>query len=264
MRDGVGVGAAAKRHGRLIVSLDKIIEDPRNERKTFRGMDGLVASIEANGVIEPLTVTLEESGRYKIITGHRRFRAARHAGLKDIEILIRDPEHEAIRRRKSVISNVQREDLGPVEMAEALQALLDEDQAITNQQALAETIGKDKRWVNEMLGILRLPPELQAKVRISRLSIPYDSIVKIARLSDRQLQDQLVDDLLKGATATEIRNRIAAAVSRSSTQTALPKPRQVFHTTQHAAVIVQSKGKQLSPEQIRGALEEALVQAAEL
>src|SRR5438552_7461290 len=118
VREGVGEGALKKR-GRLIVSVHKLIEDPRNERKTFRNMDGLVASVKTVGLIEPITVTPASNDGYQIITGHRRFRAAKAAGLSDVEVLIREPEHELVRRQKSVISNVQREDVGPVEMAEA-------------------------------------------------------------------------------------------------------------------------------------------------
>ena len=67
------------------------------------------------------------------------------------------------RRVKSIISNVQREDVGPVEMAEALQSLLDEDEKIKTQEDLARLIGKDKTWVSGMLRILTLPVELQTK-----------------------------------------------------------------------------------------------------
>ena len=191
VREGVGTGVAKR--GRFVVSVDKVVEDPRNERKTFRNMDGLIASIEAVGVIEPLTVTPEEDGTYRIITGHRRFRAAKAAGLDTVEVLIRDPETEQARRRKSIVSNVQREDLGPVEAAEGLQALLDEDDAIHTQEGLATVLGKSKQWVSEMLRILTLPPRLQEKVRTSELTLPYDAITRVARLLDEKSGDSRGD-----------------------------------------------------------------------
>jgi len=79
-------------------------------------MDGLIASVKAVGLIEPITVTAEEGqdGVYRIITGHRRFRAAKAAGISQVEVLIREPDDELTRRVKSIISNVQREDVGPV------------------------------------------------------------------------------------------------------------------------------------------------------
>ena len=78
--------------GRRLVSIDKLVEDPENERKTFDDMDDLVASIIASGIVEPLTVIALEGDKYQITTGHRRFRAARIAGLAQIEVLIREPE----------------------------------------------------------------------------------------------------------------------------------------------------------------------------
>src|SRR5690349_15376109 len=86
-----------KKRGRLVVSIDRLEEDPRNERRTFRNMAGLIASIKAVGLIEPLTVTPKESAeggeeKYRIITGHRRYRAAKAAKLGQVEIIIREPE----------------------------------------------------------------------------------------------------------------------------------------------------------------------------
>ena len=264
VRDGVGLGTAGKRHGRFIVSIERIREDAHNERKTFRAMDGLIASIKANGIIEPLTVTQDPDGNYRIITGHRRYRAARAAGLNEIEVIIRDPDQETLRRRKSVISNVQREDIGPVEMAEALQALLDEDESIANQQQLADAIGKNKRWISDMLGILRIQPDLQEKVRASGLSIAYDSMTKIARVSSPSLQQRLVEDVLHGATNRDIRVKINAAKGESSRTSRDYKPKRVFYTGHHASVIVQSRRKELTAQQARDALEEALAQAQDI
>src|SRR2546423_14059676 len=148
VREGLTENGIRKR-GRLLVSLSKLKEDPRNERKTFRNMDGLIASIKAVGLIEPITVTPIASGdKYQIVTGHRRYRAAKAAGLTQVEVIVRDPDNELTRRQKSIISNVQREDVGPVELAEALQSLIDEDERINSQDDLAELIGKDKTWVS--------------------------------------------------------------------------------------------------------------------
>src|SRR4051812_39943141 len=96
VREGLGSAVnLLKRQGRLIVAIDKIVEDPHNERKTFRNMDGLIASIKAVGLVEPITVSAVTAGggdRYQIITGHRRLRAAKAAGLEQVEVIIREPE----------------------------------------------------------------------------------------------------------------------------------------------------------------------------
>jgi ParB/RepB/Spo0J family partition protein len=264
VREGLADGGSKKR-GRLVVSLAKLKEDARNERKTFRNMEGLISSIKAFGLIEPLTVTAETDDTYRIITGHRRFRAAQAAGLEMVEVLIRDPEDERTRRQKSVISNVQREDVGPVEMAEALQAIMDEDERIKSQDDLAKVIGKDKAWVSGMLRILTLPPELQHKVGYTQLSLSYDAMIRIARVDDKTQQATLVDMLLGGATQGEIRSQIdelkEKPAGKHGALVAAPKPKRVYRTKYQATVIVQSTTKRITQDQVIGALQEALGRA---
>src|SRR5690349_18124859 len=82
VREGLaGDPAGLRKRGRLVVGINKIKEDKHNERKTFRNMDGLIESMKAVGLIEPITVTAEANDTYRIITGHRRYRAAKAAGL---------------------------------------------------------------------------------------------------------------------------------------------------------------------------------------
>lgn len=256
-----GLGLSVEKRGRLVVGVAKILEDPRNERKTFRNMEGLIASIKAVGLVEPITVT-PEGDCYRILTGHRRHRAAVAAGLDRVEVLIRDPEDESLRRRKSVVSNVQREDLGPVELAEALQSLMEEDDAIKSQEDLAHAIGKTTTWVSRILRILDLPAELQQKVATSQLSIPYDAVAGIARLQNHPEQETLVDALIEGATNRDIRERInhlkGKGVSPGSA-----KPKHVYETSHNAMVIIQSMNSTLEPERRVQALAEALGRARE-
>lgn len=250
------------RTGRLVVGIDKIVENPRNERKVFRNTEGLVVSVRAVGVVEPITVTALEDGRYRIITGYRRYRAARAAGLSQIEVLIREPEGERAQRRKSIVSNVQREDVGPVELAEALQELLDDANDIHSKAELAEAIGKDKTWVSAMLRILTLPVHLRERVGTSQLSLSWESVARIARLSDPALQEELVDALLGGAPHQEVRRRIQeadGAVTSDAPRARTPRPRKVFLTACDARVIVQSDTpNELESDRVVAALEEAL------
>ena len=213
VRAGI-MGGLAKR-GRLVVNLDRLLEDPQNERKTFRNMEGLIASVKAMGVIEPITVTPEGDG-FRILTGHRRARAARAAGVSEVEVIVREPETELARRRKSLVSNVQREDVGPVELAEALQSMLTEDPTVTTQADLARVIGKTETWVSEMLRVLTLPAEVQERVRTSERSVSYDAMIRIARVKDREEQAALLDAALKGISAHEIRRRIREKKEKGS------------------------------------------------
>ena len=195
------------KRGRFIVSIHKLLEDPDNERRTFRGMEGLIASVRAHGIVEPITVT-PEGDHYRILTGHRRYRAAKAIGLTEVEVIARDPEDALTRRRKSIISNVQREDIGAIEMAEALQTLLDEDKSIHTQRQPAGLIGKSEGWVSELLRILTLSANYQEQLRASQVSVSYDSAMRIARC-EPGLQAELIAATLRGESTREIRGRIA-------------------------------------------------------
>lgn len=273
VREGL-VDGGLKKRGRLIVSLDRLLEDPKNERKTFRNLDGLVASIRTVGLIEPITVTPDEDsagqgtaeGKYRIITGHRRFRAAQAAGLAQVEVLIREPDDALTRRVKSIVSNVQREDVGPVEMAEALQSLMDEDDRIKTQDDLANLIGKDKTWVSGMLKILSLPVDLQQRVGTSQLSVSYDAMIRVARIGNTKQQTELVDAIVTGASNRAIRERIDEIKGKprpTESVTSVPKPKRVFHTNFKATIIVQSTTTRLTGDQTIAALKEALSQASD-
>jgi len=252
-------GLAIKR-GRMIVGITRLVEDARNERKTFRNMEGLIESIRAVGLVEPITVSAENDGKLRIITGHRRYRAAQAAGLEQVEVIVRDPEDERTTRVKSIVSNVQREDVGPVELAEALQSLLD-DGHFNRQAKLAEAIGKRKQWVSDLLSILAMPTELLAKVRSSSTPIAYDAITRIARLDSVVRQRELIELALNGGRVKEIREQIDEKKQSNSASSPAPKPKRVFHTSHHASVIVQAERSSLSDEQIANALRDALVQA---
>jgi ParB family chromosome partitioning protein len=247
--------------GRKIVPLGLLIEDPRNERKVYRNMEGLIATVKAVGIIEPLTVVPHEGGRYMITTGHRRYRAAKAAGLEQVTVIVSDGESETVRRRKSIISNVQREDIGPVELAEGLRTLLDEDEQIKSQRQLANTIGKTETWISGILRILDLPLPLQEKLRKSPKQVPYDAVMNISRLTEVVDQERLIEALLNGATNQEIREEINALKGKAAATTTVKKPKEVFQTTQGATVIVQSLTENLTSSQVTTALAEALKEA---
>src|ERR1035441_4809130 len=123
VRSGTGDSVTLKipKRGRALVDIDRLIPDTRNERKVFRRIPELAATIKAVGIIDPPTVVPLEDGRYKTTTGERRWRAAKEAGLKQIPVIIRDAEEEKERKAKSLISNVDRKDLSALELAQGLQ-----------------------------------------------------------------------------------------------------------------------------------------------
>lgn len=122
-------------------------------------LEDLASSIRAQGVVQPIVVRpLVEPGRYEIIAGERRWRAAQLAGLQEIPAVVRDvPDQAAI--AMALIENIQRENLNPIEEAGALQRLIDEF-ALTHQQA-AEAVGRSRAAVSNLLRLLELPDEVK-------------------------------------------------------------------------------------------------------
>jgi ParB family transcriptional regulator, chromosome partitioning protein len=258
-------GFSVKR-GRMVVNVERLVEDENNERKVFRNMDGLIDSIRAVGLVEPITVSAENDGKLRIVTGHRRFRAAKAAGLSQVEVIVRDPEDERTRRVKSIVSNVQREDIGPVEMAEALQSLLDDGQ-FARQDKLAEAIGKRKQWVNDILAILSLPADVLASVRASERPIAYDAISRIARLADPAQQREMIQAALAGETVRSIRTTIDQTKGKAPTaalRTEPVKPKRVFRTPHRVSVVVQAETSDLKHADLLAGLKDALEQATRL
>ncbi len=242
-----------------MLNIDRLVENPDNERRTFRNMDGLIATVRSSGIIEPLIVEPANDGRYLVKIGVRRLRAAKAVGLAKVPVIITEPDQGAARRRKSIISNLQREDIGPIEMAEGLQALLDEDETITTQRELASAIGKREAWVSDLLRVLTLPAHLQEKLRLTEVSVPHDAVMRIARVKGENHQKRLVSAVLDGATQREVRQQIDALKGRS--EAPARKPKAVYETSVGATVIVQSLSETLTREQEIAALREAWKQA---
>ena len=209
VRSGTGDSVTLKipKRGRALVDIDSLIPDTRNERKVFRRIPELAATIKAVGIIDPPTVVPLEDGRYKITTGERRWRAAKEAGLKQIPVIIGDAEEENLRRAKSLISNVQREDLSALELAQGLQNMKDDNPDVKTNRDLAALIGKSEQWIGQMLKVLDLPEPAQEQIRTAERVIPYDSVIEIARVEDPKAQGELLKSVLAGATVKEVRER---------------------------------------------------------
>jgi ParB family chromosome partitioning protein len=153
------------------VDIDLIKPNPDQPRVDFRdaAIAELAQSIREAGVLQPIVV-VPEAGRYKIIIGERRWRAAQRAGLKKIPVLVRHIPREQ-QLEISLIENLQREELNPIEIAAAYQRLIDEFGYL--QADLAEKVGKDRTSVTNTLRLLKLPAEIQGDLREGRLSMGH-------------------------------------------------------------------------------------------
>jgi ParB family chromosome partitioning protein len=153
------------------VAVDQVQPNPHQPRKAFdsKSLDELAASIRSSGVIQPVIVR-RLGGGYQLITGERRWRAARQAGLERIPAIVREVT-DAESLELALIENLLREDLNPMEEAEAFDRLL--AQFGWTQEELAQRIGKDRSSIANALRLLRLPAPIQDDLRAGRLTMGH-------------------------------------------------------------------------------------------
>jgi len=174
---GKGIGAllnsATQEGGRkyFLCPIEELRPHSNQPRKTFNDekMAELVASIKEKGVIQPLVVRQLED-HYQIIAGERRWRASQKAGLKEVPVVIQDVSEDWA-LEMALIENIQREDLNPIEEAEAYRNLMENFDF--SQEEMARRVGKDRSTVANSLRLLRLPEKIREDVMQSRLSMGH-------------------------------------------------------------------------------------------
>ena len=151
------------------VEISQIDRNPNQPRKTFNeeSLKEMSTSIATYGVLQPLLLVKQDNGRYLIIAGERRFRAAMMAGLKKVPAIIREFTEQQI-QEISLIENLHREDLNAIEAAEGMRELM-ENHGLT-QEDVALRIGKSRPYVTNTLRLLQLPKEVTEMVREGMLS----------------------------------------------------------------------------------------------
>ncbi|OGQ96838.1 MAG: hypothetical protein A2284_04395 [Deltaproteobacteria bacterium RIFOXYA12_FULL_61_11] len=190
--------------------IEKLYPNPRQPRKDFENLDELAASIREKGLLQPLIVRRTERG-YEVLAGERRLRAAQQLKLTTLPVIVRDSEdQEAL--EISLIENLQREDLNPMEEAEAFQLLM--EQFSQTQEALATRLGKDRSTLANTLRLLRLPSEIRDMVRggslsagharsLLSLATPEEQLVLAREILEQGLSVRQVEDLVKRRKAEE-------------------------------------------------------------
>jgi ParB/RepB/Spo0J family partition protein len=250
----------------ISLPLHCLIEDSANDRKTFRNMKGLIATVRVMGVIEPIDVVPvpksaehadsigQHEERYVIVAGERRFRAAKAVGLDTIPAIIWPSMDQWQLHLRSVVSNLQRDNLNGVELARALDRLRHELPGVRTQQQLADFVGLERSVVTRLLGILRLPAEILDQCGMCHKELPQRALSALVPIKDPALLRELADALAAGASLAAIRARIPKASGIVA-----PARFQRYRTASGATVIVQ--GKRLSDEQAVVELRDALGQA---
>ena len=170
----------------LRVPIDQIVANPMQPRRDFdeAALKELSDSIALHDIIQPITVSRMASGKYQLISGERRWRASRMAGLKDIPAYVRTTEDNGL-LELALLENLQREDLNAMEIAMSYRRLMDE--CNLTQEGVAERMNKERSTVANFLRLLKLPPDIQKAVRDGELSMGHARAIIGLDAVDQQL-----------------------------------------------------------------------------
>jgi len=168
------------------ISLHLIEANPEQPRHDFdeNALSELAASVKMHDIIQPITVSKLTNGKYRIIAGERRFRAAKIAGLADVPVYIREAKDSKI-LELALLENLQREDLNAIEIALSYKQLMEELEY--SQEQLAERMGKERSTITNYIRLLKLPPDIQAAVRNGKISMGHARALINVDVIDKQL-----------------------------------------------------------------------------
>ncbi|MBQ2372568.1 MAG: ParB/RepB/Spo0J family partition protein [Bacteroidales bacterium] len=189
------------------IPVDLIEPNPYQPRMSFdqEALEELADSIRTLGLIQPITVRRKSDSRYQIISGERRFRACRLAGLDMIPAYIRDTNDQGM-LEMAIVENIQREDLDPIEVAMSYQRLIEE--CSLTQEQMAIRVGKKRASVTNYLRLLKLPAKIQHDLKVGLLSVGHAKV--LLGIEDLKVQEYLCDLVIKeGMSVRQLEEKIA-------------------------------------------------------
>ncbi|HEY6956165.1 MAG TPA: ParB/RepB/Spo0J family partition protein [Flavisolibacter sp.] len=170
----------------LRLPIENIETNPKQPRRDFdeQALQELTHSIKLHDLIQPVTVSKLHGNKYRLISGERRLRAAKMAGLKDVPAYIRQADDQEL-LELALLENLQREDLNAIEIALSYKRMMDE--LTYTQEEVAERMGKDRSTVTNYIRLLKLPPDIQVAVRSGEISMGHArALVNVDKI-DQQL-----------------------------------------------------------------------------
>ena len=176
------------------IPVDMIEPNPFQPRMNFdsEALEELADSIRTLGLIQPITVRRKADGRYQIISGERRFRAGRLAGMDMMPAYIRDTNDQGM-LEMAIVENIQRENLDPIEVAMSYQRLIEE--CSLTQEQMAVRVGKKRASVTNYIRLLKLPAKIQHDLKVGLLSVGHAKV--LLGVDDQALQEHLCDEVIK-------------------------------------------------------------------
>lgn len=200
-------------NGMLEIPIHEIEVNPFQPRQHFEPepLYELAESIRVHGIIQPITVRRLSQHQYQLISGERRFKASKIAGLKNIPAYVRSANDQQM-VEMSLIENIQRENLNPIEIALSYQRLISE--CSLKQEELGDHVGKNRTTVTNYLRLLKLPPEIQIALRDKKISMgqaraiinidnPELQLYIFNKIINEDLSARKVEELVRQLTATK-------------------------------------------------------------
>jgi ParB family transcriptional regulator, chromosome partitioning protein len=166
-----GIPEADGKKAPQICGIEEIQPNPFQPRKVFseEQLQELIDSIREKGILQPLLVRRRGNG-FELIAGERRWRAAQKAGMKEVPILVKDVSDSEM-LELSLVENIQREDLNPIEEAEAYKRLM--EQFDLTQEEISKKVGKDRTTITNTVRLLKLPPEIKQSLAEGKISMGH-------------------------------------------------------------------------------------------
>jgi ParB family chromosome partitioning protein len=208
------------------IPVDQIEPNPRQPRHDFdeQALQELASSIKLHDIVQPITVSQMTGGKYRLISGERRWRASKIAGLVDVPAYIRQANDQEL-LELALLENLQREDLNAVEIALSYKRMMEE--LNYTQEQVAERMGKERSTVANYIRLLKLPPDIQVAVRKNEISMGHaralinvDTVdkqlfiyneIRSRSLSVRQTED-LVRKMYKSGTAAGVKESVKSSL----------------------------------------------------
>ena len=178
----------------MLIPVGMIEPNPFQPRSAFDqdAMEELADSIRTLGLIQPITVRKKSHDRYQIISGERRFRASKMAGMNEIPAYIRETDDQGM-LEMAIVENIQREDLDPIKVALSYQRLIEE--CSLTQEQMATRVGKKRASVTNYLRLLRLPAKIQHDLKVGLLSVGHAKV--LLGVENQEIQEKLCDLVIK-------------------------------------------------------------------
>ncbi len=209
------LGTPKEKSSFVTCGIEELSPNRFQPRKDFNDdeLKSLVASIKKSGIIQPIVVRRVESG-YEIITGERRWRAAQEAGLKNVPVVIREANDMDL-AEWSLIENLQRKDLNPIEESAGYQRLI--SQFGLSQEDIALKMGKDRTTITNAIRLLKLPPEIKSAITENKITAGHarailavnntkDQIIYFKTIIKKNLSVRQAESLVKNAKKVEQKN----------------------------------------------------------